>query len=171
MTAGAGTDEVGDLTRAFATMQDRLREQEEVRRAFVATASHELRTPLAALRLTLDLAAAQLHDAGAPAQAGAAQVQRAQGQADRLSRLADELLELSRLDAGVPMRRELVELGELARAVTAELTRPPPRATSRSRCSPMARRGSRPTPARSRGSLASSSTTRCASVPRAAGSR
>ena len=122
MTAGAGTDEVGDLTRAFATMQDRLREQEEVRRAFVATASHELRTPLAALRLTLDLAAAQLEDAGAPAQAGAAQVQRAQGQADRLSRLADELLELSRLDAGVPMRRELVELGELARAVTAELT-------------------------------------------------
>ena len=122
MTAGAGTDEVGDLTRAFATMQDRLREQEEVRRAFVATASHELRTPLAALRLTLDLAAAQLEDAGAPAQAGAAQVQRAQGQADRLSRLADELLELSRLDAGVPMRRELVELGELARAVKAELT-------------------------------------------------
>ena len=67
MTAGAGTDEVGDLTRAFATMQDRLREQEEVRRAFVATASHELRTPLAALRLTLDLAAAQSRTPGAGA--------------------------------------------------------------------------------------------------------
>ena len=122
MTAGAGTDEVGDLTRAFATMQKRLREQEEARRAFVSTASHELRTPLAALRLTLDLAAARLRAAGAPARAGAEQVEHAQDQAERLARLADELLELSRLDAGVPMRRELVELGELARAVTAELT-------------------------------------------------
>jgi signal transduction histidine kinase len=121
MTAGAGQDEVGDLTRAFATMQERLREQEEVRRAFVATASHELRTPLAALRLTLDLAATRLEEAGPPAQAGAEQVHRAQRQAQRLARLADELLELSRLDAGVPMRRELVELGELARAVAAEL--------------------------------------------------
>jgi signal transduction histidine kinase len=43
-------DEVGDLARAFATMQARLRQQEEVRRAFVATASHELRTPLASTR-------------------------------------------------------------------------------------------------------------------------
>jgi signal transduction histidine kinase len=120
-TAGAGTDEVGDLTRAFATMQERLREQEEVRRAFVATASHELRTPLAALMLTLDLASTRLQGAGAPAEEGAQHVKRAQGQAQRLARLADELLELSRLDAGVPMRSELVELGELARAVAAEL--------------------------------------------------
>jgi signal transduction histidine kinase len=121
MTAGAGRDEVGDLTRAFATMQERLREQEEVRRAFVATASHELRTPLAALRLTLDLAAERLRPAGPAAQEGGAQVQRAQGQAERLARLADELLELSRLDAGTPLRREHVELSELARAVASEL--------------------------------------------------
>ena len=153
-------------------MQDRLREQEEVRRAFVATASHELRTPLAALRLTLDLAAAQLEDAGAPAQAGAAQVQRAQGQADRLSRLADELLELSRLDAGVPMRRELVELGELARAVKAELT---PAAAARDVEIALVADG--PTwveadPGRGRADRsASSSTTRCISAPPAAGSR
>jgi len=128
MTAGAGHDEVGDLTRAFATMQERLREQEEARRAFVSTASHELRTPLAALRLTLDLAATRLQAVGPPAQAGAQQVGRAQDQAERLARLADELLELSRLDAGVPMRHELVELDELARAVAAELA---PAATAR----------------------------------------
>ncbi len=48
-------DEIGDLTRAFASMQTRLRRQEEARQAFVATASHELRTPLASLDGTLEL--------------------------------------------------------------------------------------------------------------------
>jgi signal transduction histidine kinase len=38
----------------------------------------------------------------------------------RLSSLAGELLDLSRLDASVPLRSEPVELGELARAVGAE---------------------------------------------------
>jgi HAMP domain-containing protein len=47
-----GRDEVGDLSRAFATMQERLREQEQARRSFVATASHELRTPLSSRTFT-----------------------------------------------------------------------------------------------------------------------
>ncbi len=51
-------DEVGDLARTFATMQRQLQQQEEARRAFVATASHELRTPLASLDGMLEL----LHD-------------------------------------------------------------------------------------------------------------
>ncbi len=50
-----GHDEVGELTRAFARMQARLRSQEAARRAFVATASHELRTPLASLDGMLEL--------------------------------------------------------------------------------------------------------------------
>ena len=50
-----GRDEVGELTRAFAGMQARLRRQEAARRAFVATASHELRTPLASLDGMLEL--------------------------------------------------------------------------------------------------------------------
>ncbi|HUN78147.1 MAG TPA: HAMP domain-containing protein, partial [Solirubrobacteraceae bacterium] len=48
-------DEIGELARAFAHMQTRLRRQEAARRAFVATASHELRTPLASLDGTLEL--------------------------------------------------------------------------------------------------------------------
>ncbi|MGH2860682.1 MAG: HAMP domain-containing protein, partial [Solirubrobacteraceae bacterium] len=40
--ADRARDEVGDLSRSFAIMQRRLRQQEEARRAFVATASHEL---------------------------------------------------------------------------------------------------------------------------------
>ena len=50
-----GRDEVGDLARAFAIMQRRLHQQEEARRAFVATASHELRTPLTSLDGMLEL--------------------------------------------------------------------------------------------------------------------
>ncbi len=114
-------DEIGDLTRAFATMQDRLREQEQARRTFVSTASHELRTPLAALRLMLDSAS---EDVGAPhpdLESARDQIDRAIGQTERLSTLAADLLDLSRLDAGVPLRAELVELGELARSVLAEL--------------------------------------------------
>ena len=48
------------------------------------------------------------------------QIVAAQGQLRRMRNLATELLELSRLDAGVEMRSEPVELGEVARAVAAE---------------------------------------------------
>ncbi len=113
-------DEVGDLTRAFATMQSRLREQEQARRAFVSTASHELRTPLASLKLMLEAVEEDL-DQPAPDVAGArGEARRAADQAQRLAVLADELLELSRIDAGLPLRRELVELGEVCRSVCAE---------------------------------------------------
>jgi signal transduction histidine kinase len=40
-------DELGELARSFAGLQQRLAQQEDARRMFVATASHELRTPLA----------------------------------------------------------------------------------------------------------------------------
>ena len=53
-------DEVGDLARAFATMQRRLAAQEQSRRTFVSTASHELRTPLTSLGLMLHGASEEL---------------------------------------------------------------------------------------------------------------
>ena len=56
-------DEVGDLGRAFSTMQRRLAQQEEARRAFVATASHELRTPLTSLEGMLELLQEDLYAA------------------------------------------------------------------------------------------------------------
>jgi signal transduction histidine kinase len=113
-------DEIGDLSRAFAEMQDRLREQEEARRTFVSTASHELRTPLTSLRLMLDLLREELGTPPVDLEAATEQVDRARAVSDRLGGLAAQLLDLSRLDAGVPLRSELIELREEARAVIAE---------------------------------------------------
>jgi signal transduction histidine kinase len=115
-----GLDEVGDLARALATMQRELRRQEAARRAFVATASHELRTPLTSLQGALELLQEDLHEGRLDPDDAERQVAGARIELRRLSRLANELLDLSRLDAAIPLREEPVELGELCRAVAAE---------------------------------------------------
>jgi signal transduction histidine kinase len=114
-----GRDEVGDLARALGRMQEELRRQEAARRSFVATASHELRTPLTMLQGTMELLDEDLREGGDLSDAQE-QVASARGELRRLSVLASELLDLSRLDAAVQLRSEPVELGEIARAVAAE---------------------------------------------------
>jgi signal transduction histidine kinase len=113
-------DEVGDLARTFALMQQQLLQQEEARRAFVATASHELRTPLATLDGMLELLHEDLKAGLVDREDADALIERARVQSRRLGRLAADLLDLSRIDAQVELRSEPVELGELSRAVLAE---------------------------------------------------
>jgi signal transduction histidine kinase len=115
-----GRDEVGDLARALARMQEDLRRQEAARRSFVSTASHELRTPLTMLQGTMELLEEDLRDGRVDIEDAQMQVTNARRELRRLSALAGELLDLSRLDAAVQLRSEPVELGELARAVAAE---------------------------------------------------
>jgi signal transduction histidine kinase len=116
----ASLDEVGDLSRAFRIMQHRLRRQEAARQAFVGTASHELRTPLASLNQMLELLGADLAAEPPDIDDAREQTARAQEQSERLSALAADLLDLTRLDTDVELRREPVDLGELVRAVSAE---------------------------------------------------
>ena len=113
-------DEVGDLARALATMQESLLRQEQARRAFVATASHELRTPLTLLQGALELLDEDLREGRVDLEDAHLQIAGAQRQLRRLEHLASDLLDLSRLDAEAPLRFEPVELGELTRAVAAE---------------------------------------------------
>ena len=113
-------DEVGDLARTLAIMQERLRHQEQARRAFVATASHELRTPLTSLDGMLELLDDDLRSGAPDLDDARSLLERARAQSRRLGRLAGDLLDLSRLDAEVQLRSEPVELGELSRAVLAE---------------------------------------------------
>jgi signal transduction histidine kinase len=115
-----GLDEVGDLARALASMQRELRRQEAARRSFVATASHELRTPLTSLQGTIELLEDDLREDRLDQADARRQVESARRELRRLARLATELLDLSRLDAAVPLREEPVELAELCRAVAAE---------------------------------------------------
>jgi signal transduction histidine kinase len=120
MPRDTGQDEVGDLARALARMQEALRRQESARRAFVSTASHELRTPLTMLQGTMELLEEDLHGGQLDLTDAQRQVATARRELLRLSTLSEELLDLSRLDAEVAMRSEAVELAELARAVAAE---------------------------------------------------
>src|SRR5919112_3674080 len=99
-------DEVGDLARALARMQEELRRQEAARRAFVSTASHELRTPLTMLQGTMELLEEDLRDGRLDELDALRQIDNARKQLVRLSTLAGELLDLSRLDAAVPLRSE-----------------------------------------------------------------
>jgi len=114
------SDEIGELASAFATMHGRLRQQEDARRAFIATASHELRTPLASLDTMLELLAEDLHADPVDVADARERVGLAQIQSRRLAGLATDLLDLSRIDAQLELRSEPVELVETARAVTAE---------------------------------------------------
>jgi signal transduction histidine kinase len=114
------TDEIDELAHSFSTMHARLRQQEDARRAFVATASHELRTPLASLDGMLELLADDLAAEPADVADARERVASAQQQSRRLRGLASDLLDLSRLDAVLDLRSEPVELGETARAVAAE---------------------------------------------------
>jgi signal transduction histidine kinase len=113
-------DEVGDLARTFALMQEQLKHQEDARRAFVATASHELRTPLTSLEGMLELLDEDLRSDETDLDDARALLYSARTQSRRLARLAADLLDLSRLDAQVELRSEPVELNEISRAVMAE---------------------------------------------------
>jgi signal transduction histidine kinase len=113
-------DEVGDLARTFALMQSQLQQQEEARRAFVATASHELRTPITSLEGMLELLEEDLKGGALDLDDALSLLERSRVQSRRLARLAADLLDLSRIDAQVQLRAEPVELGELSRAVLAE---------------------------------------------------
>lgn len=98
-------DEVGDLARAFNTMAADLEAVDRQRRELVANVSHELRTPVAALRAVLE----NLVDGVSEPDPGT--LEAALRQTERLSRLVQDLLELSRVDAGLtPLQREPVEL-------------------------------------------------------------
>lgn len=112
-----GRDELGQLAQAVDHMRERLQGLDGARREFIANASHELRTPLFALSGALEL----LDDEEMDDVTRAEFVGSMREQTARLTRLADDLLDLSRLDAGkLRVERERVGLADVAAELLAE---------------------------------------------------
>src|SRR4051812_1188496 len=112
-----GADEVGELARAFDRMRQRLSALDHARREFIANASHELRTPVFSLGGFLELLTEEELDEDTRREF----LQTMREQVDRLAKLATELLDLSRADAGqLEVFREPVDLAVVAETVVDE---------------------------------------------------
>ena len=106
-----GSDEVGQLARTFERMRLRLSNLDRARGEFIANASHELRTPLFSLSGFLEL----LDDPELDEPTRDEFLGQMGEQVVRLTKLATNLLDLSRLDAGrMAVSRESLDLAELA---------------------------------------------------------
>jgi signal transduction histidine kinase len=104
LPSAGGSDELGRLGRTLNEMLARVHASVQRERTLVSDASHELRTPLAVLRTELELIGRE-RPAGPALQTA---VDSAIEEADRLSRLADDLLVLARSDdqhLGIAPRR------------------------------------------------------------------
>ncbi len=109
-------DEVGQLAVAFNRMSQELEHLEASRRDLVANVSHELKTPITAIRAHLE----NLLDGVEQPDPATLQVMLAQS--ERLGRLVEQLLDLSKLESGeVPLKREEVRLGPLVTRVVSEI--------------------------------------------------
>ncbi len=112
----AAHDELQRLGETLNAMLDRIDAARQRERAFVDDASHELRAPLATHRAELELALRYDDD---PEKLRAA-ISSAIEDADRLTALAEDLLELARADRGaLELDRSEVQVAELLRAVRA----------------------------------------------------
>jgi signal transduction histidine kinase len=114
-----GRDELGELARAFDRMRLRLAQLDDARREFIANASHELRTPLFSLGGFLEL----MDDEDVDEETRHEFLGAMREQVDRLKRLATDLLDLSRLDAGrIRLDSQEFELEPVAQAVAEEFS-------------------------------------------------
>ncbi|WP_037680250.1 HAMP domain-containing sensor histidine kinase [Streptomyces albus] len=88
-------DELGELARTFNHMAADLEAVDRHRKELVANVSHELRTPIAGLRAVLENVVDGVSEADPET------MRMALGQTERLGRLVETLLDLSRIDNGV----------------------------------------------------------------------
>ena len=116
----SGHDEFTQIAGEFNDLVDRLQETESARRQFVSDASHELKTPLAAIRLLTDSILQNENMDNATAREFVSDIGQ---EAERLSRITEDLLRLTRLDSGVSEAARLVEVAPVLDRV-ARMLRP-----------------------------------------------
>jgi signal transduction histidine kinase len=105
-----GVDELGELARTFDQMLARLQAAFERQRRFTADASHELRTPLTIINLEADRALAARRKPAEYARA----LEVIQSENEYMTRLVENLLALSRMDAGqASLQLEQLDLSDV----------------------------------------------------------
>ncbi|MDQ3815068.1 MAG: ATP-binding protein, partial [Armatimonadota bacterium] len=111
--------EDGQVSGAVAILQDltEMRRLEDVRREFVANASHELRTPIANIRAAAETI---LHSSDDPSLVSRFLPQMV-AEAERLSRLVHDLLDLARAESSAPTPTVPVNLTDIAHDVVHQL--------------------------------------------------
>ncbi len=110
----SGIRELNSLGQAFNAMTESLRQSDQAKNAFVADVTHELRTPLTVIKGTIET----LEDGALDDTEGRGPLLASmQRETERLIRLVNDLLVLTRADAGtLNMHLQPLDLGELARA-------------------------------------------------------
>ncbi|MCS6827718.1 MAG: HAMP domain-containing histidine kinase [Caldilinea sp.] len=101
-------DEVAQLASAFNDMITRIENTFAVQQRFIADAAHELRTPLTAIKGSLEVLLRGSQDDPANAKL---LIRAMYSEAERLSRLAEQLLDLTRLQNGMILHRAPIDLG------------------------------------------------------------
>ena len=114
----AGKDELAHLAEEFNQLTDRLQTTEEVRRRFVSDASHELKTPLASIRLLAD---SILQNQEMDRETVQDFVSDIGDEAERLTRITEHLLSLTRLDSLPVGETQVVDLGAVGRRAVSML--------------------------------------------------
>ena len=110
----AGGDELALLAGEFNELTDRLQTTEEVRRRFVSDASHELKTPLASIRLLTD---SILQNGDMDPDTAREFVSDIGDEAERLTRITEKLLTLTRMDTAPPRNVAPVDVARVIRKV------------------------------------------------------
>ncbi|MFO0593173.1 MAG: HAMP domain-containing sensor histidine kinase [Polyangiaceae bacterium] len=114
-SAVARRDELGEVSRAFDEMAERVTALLRAEKELLANVSHELRTPLTRIRIALDIAAEGDADAARESLADIA------GDLDELERLISDILTAARLDLGegesatgtLPLRKQRIDVAEM----------------------------------------------------------
>lgn len=115
-----GNDEIAQLSVAFNNLTDKLWELEEKRRLFVSNASHELKTPLSSIKLLSESVVSMDPIDPEYVKEFMADIN---GEIDRLTKIIDRLLQLTKLDANKnELDMKVSDINEMAERIVRSLT-------------------------------------------------
>ena len=109
-----GEDEIARLGETFDEMADSIERDRELERRLTTDVAHELRTPLMAIQSTVEAIVDGVFEADAE------RLETVNSEVQRLSRLVDAILKLSRMEnRSTPLKKEIVDVGELIDGIAA----------------------------------------------------